>query len=441
MGEARVMEANFDGLVGPTHNYAGLAFGNVASAANRGSVANPRAAALQGLRKMKFLADLGIPQAVLPPQPRPRLDVLRSLGFTGKDAAIIEAAHRAAPHLLAQVYSASGMWVANAATVSPSADTADGRVHFTPANLLTSLHRSIEAEQTRNILAQIFANPVYFAVHAPLPAHQDYADEGAANMLRLTPEHGAEGLEVLVYGRDALAPNLAPQRYPARHTRQACEAVFRGHGVRRTLNLRQHPAAIDAGVFHNDVIGVANESILLTHALAFAEGGQAFRQLRELGGDWLKLIVIGEDEVPLADAVKSYLFNTQIVTLPEGGMMILAPGECEETESARQALERIRAANTNPIQSVQFIDLRESMRNGGGPACLRLRVVLTEAEREATHPGIWLTEARYAALTNWVEKHYRDRLSPTDLGDPALAVEVMNALTALEPILDLQIID
>lgn len=441
MTHGNVLEANFDGLVGPTHNYAGLAFGNIASAANRGIVSNPRAAALQGLRKMKFLADLGLPQAVLPPQPRPRLDVLRSLGFAGTDVAIIEAAHRTAPHLLAQIYSASSMWVANAATVSPSADTADGRVHITPANLLTSLHRSIETKQTQKILAQIFADFDHFAVHDPLPSHSDYADEGAANILRLAPEHGAEGLEVLVYGRDAGEPEATPRRYPARQTRQACDALFRAHGVRRGLALRQHPAAIDAGVFHNDVISVANESVLLTHAMAFADGEEAFRQLRRLCGEWLNLIVIGEDEVPLADAVRSYLFNTQILRLPEGGMAILAPVECEETPGVRLALERIRAANTNPINHIHFLDLRESMRNGGGPACLRLRVAMTGAERDATHAGVWLNPARYAQLTHWVETRYRDRLSPADLGDPALARESMDTLQALEPILGLRILE
>ncbi len=437
----RTREANFDGLVGPTHNYAGLAFGNVASASNRGRISNPRAAALQGLRKMRFLADLGIPQGILPPQPRPRLDVLRALGFTGKDAAVIAAAHAQAPHLLAQVYSASPMWVANAATVSPSADTADGRVHFTPANLLTSLHRSIEAEQTEKMLRQIFADPRHFTVHAPLPAQADYADEGAANILRLTPEHGAQGLEILVYGRDASDPDAAPRRFPARQTKQACEAMFRRHGVAQSLLLRQHPAAIDAGVFHNDVISVANESVLFAHSLTFAEGEAAFAEIRGRTGDWLTLLTVSEDEVPLADAIKSYLFNTQILRMEDGTMAILAPTECEETPSVRAALARIQSANDNPINAVHFLDLRESMRNGGGPACLRLRVVLTEAERAAVAPGIWLTSARHAALETWVQNHYRDCLSPDDLADPALATEAMEALAALEPILGLKIID
>ena len=124
----KTVEANFDGLVGPTHNYAGLAYGNLASALNAEKPSNPREAALQGLRKMKALHDLGVPQGVLPPHERPHLPTLRALGFGGKDAEVLGAAHREAPGLLAAASSASAMWVANAATVSPSADAADGRV-------------------------------------------------------------------------------------------------------------------------------------------------------------------------------------------------------------------------------------------------------------------------------------------------------------------------
>ena len=49
-------EFNFDGLVGPSHNYAGLSFGNVASFSNVKSASNPKQAALQGLAKMRALA-------------------------------------------------------------------------------------------------------------------------------------------------------------------------------------------------------------------------------------------------------------------------------------------------------------------------------------------------------------------------------------------------
>ena len=138
-------EVNFDGLVGLTHHYAGLSFGNVASTRNQQAVANPKLAARQGLLKMKQLADLGFVQAVLPPHERPQVDLLRQLGFSGTDAQVLARAAQQAPRLLCAVSSASAMWTANAATVSPSSDTADGRVHFTVANLNNKFHRASEA--------------------------------------------------------------------------------------------------------------------------------------------------------------------------------------------------------------------------------------------------------------------------------------------------------
>ena len=88
------------------------------------------AGGLEGLEKMKFLAGLGVKQAVLPPHERPRLPTLRRLGFTGGDGDILAAVQRVDPTLLAAVSSALAMWAANAATVSPSADMpTPGRFH------------------------------------------------------------------------------------------------------------------------------------------------------------------------------------------------------------------------------------------------------------------------------------------------------------------------
>src|SRR5450432_3967675 len=127
-------EFNFDGIVGPTHNYGGLAAGNIAATKNAGRRSNPRQAALQGLAKMSFVHGLGVGQAVLPPQERPSLSMLRRLGFTGRDEDVLaRAAAWDHGHLLRNCSSASAMWTANAATVAPSADTDDGRVHLTPA--------------------------------------------------------------------------------------------------------------------------------------------------------------------------------------------------------------------------------------------------------------------------------------------------------------------
>ena len=137
---------------------------------------------------MKALAARGFVQAVLPPRERPNVAALRALGFAGNDSALLAAAARQAPHLLAACTSAAAMWVANAATVSPSGDTADGRVHFTPANLVTHFHRSLEAATTTRVLRSIFADERHFAVHNALPAAPQLGDEGAPTTRALSSQ-------------------------------------------------------------------------------------------------------------------------------------------------------------------------------------------------------------------------------------------------------------
>ncbi len=421
---------NFDGLVGPTHNFAGLALGNIASEKNARQVSNPRAAVLEGLAKMAAVHGLGVPQGLLPPQERPRLDVLRRLGFEGKDAAIVARAARQAPRLLASVYSASAMWAANAATVSPSADTEDGRVHFTAANLVSSLHRSLEAESTTRALRRIFAGE-RFVVHDPLPASDTFGDEGAANHTRL--HNGSDGLEVFVYGRAATGPR--PQRFPARQTLEASEAVARLHRIGRVIFVRQNPEAIDAGAFHNDVVSVGHERVLLWHEDAFANMTDVDRLADELAGLGVELVSwrIARDELSLEEAVETYLFNSQIVTTA-AGWVLLAPAECERSKAARAVIARLK---TEGLADARFLEVRQSMRNGGGPACLRLRVELTDEERAQVRPTCVFSETLHRALTQWARRHYREALAPTDLADPSLIDEVRTALDELTQILGL----
>ena len=132
-------EVDFEGLVGPTHNYSGLSYGNVASMQNQASTSNPKKAALQGLEKMQYLSSIGIKQAILPPHERPHLPTLRALGYDGSDGYIVEMAYKEDPDLLYNCSSASAMWTANAATFSPSIDCVDKRAHFTAANLVSKI--------------------------------------------------------------------------------------------------------------------------------------------------------------------------------------------------------------------------------------------------------------------------------------------------------------
>ncbi|GAB4571461.1 MAG: N-succinylarginine dihydrolase [Rhodothalassiaceae bacterium] len=433
-GEA--FEVNFDGLVGPTHNYAGLSYGNIAATKNALTLADPRAAALEGLAKMRRLMALGLLQGVLPPHERPHVPTLRRLGFTGSDRAVLETAMREAPALVRNVASASAMWTANAATVTPSADSADGRVHFTPANLVAMFHRSIEPPVTGRILKAIFPEGRHFAHHEPLPAAPHFGDEGAANHNRLAGRHGMPGLHLFVYGKPAFS-NGGPERYPARQTREASEAIARRHGVSEALFWPQNPKAIDAGSFHNDVVSVANLSVFFLHEEAFAEPEALIAAIRAhpAAPEGFTPLIVPTAQVSLADAVHSYLFNSQLLEIPgREGMTLVLPLEVKETPSTARYVETLLAAG-GPIRHAEYLDVRQSMRNGGGPACLRLRVVLDETERAALGGRVLLDEAQIARLESWVRTHYRDRMTPHDLGDPELLDETRRALDELTQIL------
>lgn len=434
---ARAVEANCDGLVGPTHSYVGLSPGNIASQINAGEVSNPRAAVLEGLTKMRKLADWGVPQFVLPPHERPDLALLRAIGFAGTDAEVLGKAWKDAPALAAAACSASPMWAANAATVTPSADTADDRVHFTPANLLTNLHRSLEGPQTARALRRLFPDMARFAVHDPLSAQSHFADEGAANHVRLCADHGDPGVNLFVWGREAF--ERWEGRYPARQTLEAFEAIERRHGAARGVFARQGRAAIDGGAFHNDVVCVGTRECLLFHERAF-EDGAAMRDGIRRAADGLfepVFVEVSEADLPMEDLVKSYLFNSQLLVLPgEDRLVLLAPGETRDNPRAHAVAQGLASSN-GPIGRVEYVDVRQSMRNGGGPACLRLRVVLTDAELAATNPGQRFDAGLHDRLNAWAGRRYRDRLAPADLADPALIVESREALDELTRILNL----
>jgi succinylarginine dihydrolase len=435
-------EVNFDGLVGPTHNYGGLSYGNVASQSNSQQSSNPREAALQGLAKMKALMEMGFTQGVLAPQERPDVAALRSLGFSGSDAQVIQQAAKDAMPLLVASCSASSMWVANAATVSPSADTADGRVHFTAANLNCKYHRSIEHPTTTRVLKAMFADQQHFAHHAALPAVAQFGDEGAANHTRFCHDYGQAGVEFFVFGRSAFDTRYpAPQKYPARQTLEASQAVARLHGLSEdgVVFAQQNPAVIDQGVFHNDVIAVGNGELLFYHEDAFLNTEHMLAELHDkLGrrGGRFRAICVPRAEVAVEDAVRSYLFNSQLMSRADGSMLLIVPEECRGNERVWQYLQRL-IADDGPVAEVNVFDLKQSMQNGGGPACLRLRVALNETELAAVNPGVIMTAPLYDTLTQWVEKHYRDRMSETDLTDPGLLLECRAALDELTKILKL----
>lgn len=432
-------ELNFDGLVGATHNYAGLSYGNVASAKNEGLVANPREGVLQGLDKAQHLRKLGMQQGVLPPHDRPHLSTLRSLGFSGSDAEILSTAWRESPALVRNVTSSATMWTANAGTITPSPDAVDGKTHFSPANLAAMYHRSIEHETTARVLGAIFPEGEHFAHHPALPGGTHMGDEGAANHNRFCNDYGDEGLALFVYGRTAfeVAKDLT---YPGRQTLEASQSIARQHGIKpgKSLFVRQHPAAINAGAFHNDVVAVSNKNVFFYHERAFENPAQLQADLRAAAPNIdFQFVEVSEAKVPLADAVTSYLFNSQLISPPgDDRMRLILPVEVAETPSTKVYIEDLIASN-GPIGHADFLDVRQSMRNGGGPACLRLRVALSENQEAALGANCILTDTLIATLRDWATRHYRDRVKPEDLGDTSLMEENFAALDELTQILKL----
>jgi len=434
------VEMNFDGLIGSTHNYAGLSEGNLASTNNAKLVSHPRQAAKEGLAKMFRLHQLGLKQGVLLPQERLHMPTLRHLGFTGSDSEVIAKVSSSAPHLLAMCYSASSMWAANAATVSPSADTADGRVHFTPANLKSMFHRSIEAETTSRLLKVIFNNSACFAHHDALRGGVHLGDEGAANHNRLCSNYGDQGVELFVYGRRDFGDSRRDTDFPARQSLEASMAIARRHQLHddKVVMARQSAKVIDAGGFHNDVVSVSNKNVLFMHELAFQDKADLIDGVTQaFEGQPLHFVQVPDRSVSLENAIQSYLFNSQLVNLPNSeDMTLILPMESRENPAVHNYLLDLIEQDT-PIKNLEFVDVRQSMRNGGGPACLRLRVVLTEQELARVNANFILDDQLFSRLNRWVDKHYRDELRTSDLADPDLLDESRAALDELTQIMDI----
>jgi succinylarginine dihydrolase len=410
-----LVEINFDGIVGPSHNYAGLSLGNLASTRNAGAVSQPRAAALQGLDKMRANLALGLAQGIFVPHPRPDRGWLAVLGTS------IE---KADPVLAANAMSASAMWAANAATVSPAPDTGNGKCHLTVANLRTMPHRSHEWPATLAQLRLAFRGDA-FEVHAPIPSA--FGDEGAANHMRLTAAHGEPGVEVFVYG-------VSGGAFPARQHLEASKAIARLHRLDpdRVIFAAQSEEAIAAGAFHNDVVAVANERVLFAHEQAFTDKGALLVTL-EAKVPGFEYVEVPAAEVPLADAIRSYLFNAQLVTPPDGQATLILPNEARETASVWSWIERHLAGN-GPIRRVEVVDVRQSMANGGGPACLRLRVV---ADPATVDQRFMVNEPKLDRIADVVRRSWPEEIHRDDLQQPALIADIERARLDLLHALDL----
>lgn len=440
-------EVQFDTLPSLTHFYGGLARGNLPSMENEGTVSNPKMAALESLEKMKFVHGLGIKQAVLPPQERPFLPGLIELGFKGNAATVLKEVKKEQAAIGEALSSSAFMWTANSATVSPSVDSSEGRLQITPANLGFHLHRSIEASANYTLFKAIFRNPIFFTVNAPLPSTPILFDEGAANQMRFCKEHHLPGVEFFVYGSnpfDEGEKGILTKKFPARQSFEASSAIARLHGLfkENTVFALQHPKAIDAGAFHNDVVAMSNLNLLIIHeqALAFQKDvlSRLQKTVRAVCDTDLRIIEVKETEIPLAEAIKSYLFNSQILSLPDGTMTLLAPVECQHSPVVSLWIQSLLNDQDNPISTVHFLSLKQSMLNGGGPACLRLRAVLTYEEIKELPPTLFFTPALYERLKEIILKYYPDRMTLDELLEPELYQKSCAALEEFSRALNLR---
>jgi succinylarginine dihydrolase len=408
-----LQEVQVDRLVGPTHHFGGLGVGNLASQQHSGQVSNPAAAALQGLDKMRLVAGLGAVQVILPPQPRPDFRFLRSLGFAGSDADVLRQAYNEAPGLLSAATSCSAMWTANAATVTPGVDSDVESSTVTIANLDSSLHRAIEPQQTASELRR--ALPEGCCIIDQLPGGAAMRDEGAANHMRLGITGDRAGMNVLVYGDGDPAPSI---NWP-RQSRAACEAIARLHALpaENTFLLRQHPTAVDAGAFHNDVVAMSHQKLLIHHELAFIDEADRLQRLErrfaEVTGEDLIRIEVPQSSLSIEGAVNTYLFNSQIVTGPTGKPVIVCTSQVRAHADAQSLVEQW--CESGLFAEVHYVDLTQSMSGGGGPACLRLRVPMAAAAVNAIPSSAQWSEAIDAILREVIAKYYVAHLTLEDL--------------------------
>jgi succinylarginine dihydrolase len=341
------------------------------------------------------------------------------------------------------------MWAANAGTFTPACDASDGRHHLTLANLASSWHRAAESRERLGQLSTLFAatesQPAGKAVlHDALPSIVPLRDEGAANHMRLCDAEGTSAVHIFVYGQADLA--VAATQTMARQTLAASQAVARLHGLdpSRTFYLQQHPHAIEAGVFHNDVIATSHANMLLYHEFAFwkaedelARIGQAYQHFC---GRPLQRICIRQQELTLTDAVSSYFFNSQILT-PRGASSGPSPGhtlvcaqQCQRMPQVRAMIERLVADERHLITQVRYVNLDESMAGGGGPACLRLRVQLPSELIDQFAPTARWTSDRDSQWRAVIEQYYPEQLEWERLGDPHLIQQYAAAYAAFAAI-------
>lgn len=327
------------------------------------------------------------------------------------------------------------MWTANAATVTPLGDGSTGATCLTIANLDASLHRAIEPDETLEELRQTL--PRSFRIVAPIPGGAAMRDEGAANHMRLASQ-GGPAFHLFVYGDG----DPLPTRYWPRQTLAASQAVARQHGLDAecTFFLKQHPKAIDAGAFHNDVVAMSDRDLLIHHEHAFHEPDAMLMSLearfRQRTEGSLKRIVVDDSQLPIDEAVRTYLFNSEILTVDRAGLLervILCPAQVAANPNALRLVHQWQQDGV--FSEVHFVDLGQSMDGGGGPACLRLRVPVREDELDSIPPYRRWSESLDRELRAAIQNTYPVRVTIDDLARSDFLEQAIHARNQVAAVL------
>lgn len=440
------LQIHFDGLVGPTHHYGGLSSGNLASIENKGNVSYPREAFLQGLKKASFIfSQTGTAQGLLPPQDRPALRILRNYyGWNGNDEALLVKLSNH-PILLQRLTNSAFMWAANSATTAPSCDTLDGKLHIVPANLFAKAHRSFESlfsYRLFKVICSSLEENDQAIVHLPIDPIIFGGDEGAANHTRFARDYGdPESVHLFVYGHDGNRNNEMTT------ARQSYEASIKISELlqlnpQKIIFAKQSRQAIDQGIFHMDVAGVGELNLWLVHQNAFESVERVRQEIQNRLHVPLLTHLATSEQMSLAnDAIPSYIFNSQIIQTHENYLALVVPEECRSYKNVQVYLNTLLEAPHLPVNKVHYFDLKQSMKNGGGPACLRLRMTVNHQELRQMQSAVGLfldvEGVLESKLIQWCHRFYPESLTPDDLRDTSLHLAHMQALDELTQILRL----
>ena len=406
-------EYNLDSMIGPTHHFGGLSKGNLASMAHQFQMSSPKKAALEGLEKMRLAHEIGQNQLWFPPQRRPIFDAM--INGAGSDIDKVRWAFDNNPELLSQLFSSSAMWMANNATVSGSADSSDGLVHVIPANLSTLAHRRVEVAQNLILLNYAFFTK-QFKVHPPL-SHR-FRDEGAANHMQFSTDGHSKSLHLFVYNRSKSGDEDKYLPFPLRQSYEASRSLAKAMNIPETQTLicRQLATSVQKGVFHHDVVGMSHQDVLIIHELALEDQDHTLQLLQTMSQNILKkkltIIQVSSEQLSLKEALDTYFFNSQFIKDQDGNVHLICAQQCNNHPKVSLLVDDLIAQKV--IEKVHYISLSESMMNGGGPACLRLRLPLTSKEFSNIPNCFKFSDEKYQEMVHFVHQFYPNQVRLAD---------------------------